>query len=124
MTPATLNLSIRPASLADLPELTRIHKYYVSHTHITFDVDPFTPGERLAWFHEHCDGKRYRILVAERPEEASPDTRPQDAFVPKRPMKPRWKRVSLAPRRTLDGASAHCFIKSCSSCSHRRTARR
>ena len=68
MSSATASMSIRPASLADLPELTRIHNYYVSHTHITFDVDPFTPSERLAWFHEHCDGKRYRILIAERPE--------------------------------------------------------
>jgi len=56
---------IRPASLADLPALTELLNHYVQNTHITFDIHPFAPEQRLPWFHEHCDGRRYRILVAE-----------------------------------------------------------
>jgi phosphinothricin acetyltransferase len=58
---------IRPASLSDLPRLTVIHNYYVENTHITFDLHPLTTEQRVAWFHEHCDGHRYRLLVAEEP---------------------------------------------------------
>jgi len=56
---------IRPASLADLPSITEIHNYYVENTHITFDVRAFTPEQRVPWFHEHSDGRRRRVLVAE-----------------------------------------------------------
>jgi phosphinothricin acetyltransferase len=56
---------IRPGSLADLPRITEIHNYYVQNTHVTFDVRPFTPEERLEWFHAHSDNRRRRILVAE-----------------------------------------------------------
>jgi len=56
---------IRPGSLADLPRITEIHNYYVENTHITFDVRPCTPEERLPWFHAHSDSRRLRILVAE-----------------------------------------------------------
>jgi len=59
------NITIRPAQLADLPRITEIHNHYVLNTHITFDVRPYTPEQRLAWFHEHSDGRRYRLLVAE-----------------------------------------------------------
>ncbi len=59
------NITIRPAQLADLPRITEIHNHYVLNTHITFDVRPYTPEQRLAWFHEHSDARRYRLLVAE-----------------------------------------------------------
>lgn len=59
------SLIIRPSTLADLPGITDIHNYYVQNTHITFDVRPFTPEQRVLWFHEHNDGKRHRMLVAE-----------------------------------------------------------
>lgn len=59
--------TIRDALLSDLPRLTEIHNYYVLNTHITFDVQPFTPEQRLTWFHEHAAGQRYRLLVAEEP---------------------------------------------------------
>lgn len=60
-----MSVSIRSAVPADLPHLTQIHNHYVLHTHVTFDVHPFTPEERLPWFREHSDGRRYRLLVAE-----------------------------------------------------------
>lgn len=56
---------IRPATLSDLPALTEIHNYYIENTHITFDVQPFIPEQRRQWFHDHSDGRRHRILVAE-----------------------------------------------------------
>jgi len=56
---------IRPATLADLPGITEIHNYYVLNTHITFDVQPFSPEQRVGWFHNHCDDRRHRIFVAE-----------------------------------------------------------
>ena len=76
---------IRPASLADLPRITEIHNYYVENTHITFDVHPFTPEQRVPWFHEHSDGRRHRILVAEDEGEivgytATGSFRPKEAY--------------------------------------------
>jgi phosphinothricin acetyltransferase len=58
-------MRIRPATLADLPAVTALINHYISNTPITFDVDPYTPEERLPWFHEHSDGKRYRMFVAD-----------------------------------------------------------
>jgi phosphinothricin acetyltransferase len=58
MTPA-----VRPATLDDLPALTDIYNHYVIHTPITFDVRPFAPPERRAWFDDHAGG-RHRLLVA------------------------------------------------------------
>jgi phosphinothricin acetyltransferase len=56
---------IREASRADLPAITEIYNHYVINTPITFDIEPFTPEQREAWYDEHCDGRRYRLLVAE-----------------------------------------------------------
>ncbi|MEO8097585.1 MAG: N-acetyltransferase family protein [Acidobacteriota bacterium] len=62
---ANAKVRVRTAVLDDLPALTDIHNHYVLHTHVTFDLKPFTPDQRLPWFKDHSDGKRYRILVAE-----------------------------------------------------------
>ena len=59
-----MNLTIRPATLQDLPGITEIHNHYIVNTHITFDVQPYRPEQRVPWFHEHSDDKRYRLLVA------------------------------------------------------------
>jgi phosphinothricin acetyltransferase len=57
--------TIRPAASADLPQLTRIYNHYVEHTSITFDMQPFTPEARRAWFDEHTsESGRIRLLVA------------------------------------------------------------
>ena len=37
-------VGVRPAELADLPALLEIYNHYVETTHITFDVEPFTPA--------------------------------------------------------------------------------
>jgi phosphinothricin acetyltransferase len=57
-------IAIRQATTADLPGIVEIQNYYILNTHITFDVKPYTPEQRLGWFHEHSDGHRCRILVA------------------------------------------------------------
>jgi len=57
---------IRPAERADLPRLVDIYNYYVIHTPITFDVEPYTVEKRAAWFEQFTPAGRYRLLVAER----------------------------------------------------------
>ena len=57
-------LSVRPAVRDDLPALTAIYNHYVVHTTITFDVTPFDPEERRAWFDDHAATGRHRLLVA------------------------------------------------------------
>ena len=59
-----MNVTVRPASIEDLPGITEIHNYYVVNTHITFDVQPCRPEQRVQWFRDHSDGNRYRLLVA------------------------------------------------------------
>ena len=58
---------LREARLEDLPALTEIYNYYVMHTHVTFDLEPLTPQQRMPWFEEHTSGGRYRMFVAADP---------------------------------------------------------
>jgi len=60
------DLIIRPALLTDLPGIVEINNHYIVNTHITFDVQPFTPQQREGWFREHSEGGRYRFFVAEK----------------------------------------------------------
>lgn len=57
--------TIRDATLDDLPTLTEIYNYYILHTPITFDLQPYEPYGRRAWFEEHAATGRHRLLVAE-----------------------------------------------------------
>jgi phosphinothricin acetyltransferase len=56
---------VRPAAVGDLAALTAIYNHYVVHTPITFDVTPFEPAERRAWFDAHAAQGRHRLLVIE-----------------------------------------------------------
>jgi len=56
---------IRPAVAADLPPLTEIYNYYVIHTPVTFDIEPYTIARRAAWFDQFATSGRYRLWVAE-----------------------------------------------------------
>ena len=49
----------------DLPALTEIYNHYVEHTHVTFDLEPFTVDERREWFGHYAETGRHRLLVAE-----------------------------------------------------------
>jgi len=57
--------SIRVAEADDLPELVRIYNHYVTATHITFDIEPFTVDQRRSWFRSFSETGPHRLLVAE-----------------------------------------------------------
>ena len=57
-------VSVRAAVPDDLPALTAIYNHYIIHTTITFDVQPFEPEVRRAWFDDHASTGRHRLLVA------------------------------------------------------------
>ncbi|MCX5150352.1 hypothetical protein OHB36_26905 [Streptomyces sp. NBC_00320] len=38
---------IRPGILEDLPALVNFYNHYVKETPVAFDVEPFTPDQRL-----------------------------------------------------------------------------
>lgn len=59
-----MSVLVRAAKMEDLPAITDIVNHYVVHTHISFEVNPYRAEDRVAWFHEHSDGQRYRMLVA------------------------------------------------------------
>jgi phosphinothricin acetyltransferase len=58
-------ISIRRAGRADVPTLLDIYNDYVLNSHVTFDLEPRTLAERLAWF-ELFAKERYQCFVAER----------------------------------------------------------
>jgi phosphinothricin acetyltransferase len=60
------NLTIRPATIGDLPRLTEIYNHYVIHTATTFDTEPYTLEQRREWFSHYATTRRHRLLVAER----------------------------------------------------------
>jgi phosphinothricin acetyltransferase len=60
-----MTISVRPASRADLPRLTEIYNYYVIHTPVTFDLEPYTVERRAEWFEQFALSGRYRLLAAE-----------------------------------------------------------
>jgi phosphinothricin acetyltransferase len=61
----SMTIRIRPASRADLPRLTEIYNYYVIHTPVTFDIEPYTVERRAAWFEQFALTGRHRLVVAE-----------------------------------------------------------
>lgn len=58
-------VSVRPGEERDLPALTEIYNHFVEHTHITFDLEPFTVEQRREWFSHYAATGRHRLLVAE-----------------------------------------------------------
>jgi phosphinothricin acetyltransferase len=57
-------MKIRPATEADLPGIFAIYDREVLHGTATFDTEPKSAAERLAWLRDDAGG-RYPILVAE-----------------------------------------------------------
>jgi phosphinothricin acetyltransferase len=57
--------NIRPARESDLERLTEIYNYYVMHTPITFDLEPFSVVERGEWFRHYSASGPHRLLIAE-----------------------------------------------------------
>jgi phosphinothricin acetyltransferase len=56
-------LTIRPATINDLPAITEIYNEAILTTNATFDTEPKTVAEQRVWFKHH--GPRRPILVAE-----------------------------------------------------------
>jgi phosphinothricin acetyltransferase len=59
--------AIRPATPADVDAITEIYNEAILTTTATFDLEPKTREDRLAWFEAH--GPRHPILAAELDEE-------------------------------------------------------
>ena len=59
-----MRVDVRPAAPDDLPALTELYNHYVEHTHITFDLVPYTVESRREWFSHYADTGRHRVLVA------------------------------------------------------------
>jgi phosphinothricin acetyltransferase len=57
--------NIRLGRESDLERLTEIYNYYVIHTPITFDLEPFSVAERCEWFRHYSASRPYRLLIAE-----------------------------------------------------------
>jgi phosphinothricin acetyltransferase len=55
--------SIHLATTADLPAINSIYNHYVIHSTCTYQTEPSTTEERLAWFAAH--GPEYPITVIE-----------------------------------------------------------
>ncbi len=54
---------IRPAIEADIPEINAIYNRYIVYSHVSFDLEPWSNGQRLEWFGERvADG--YPVMVA------------------------------------------------------------
>lgn len=56
--------SVRTATQADLPAITRIYNHYIEHSPATFDLVPFDWRDRRDWFAQFGPKGRHRILVA------------------------------------------------------------
>jgi phosphinothricin acetyltransferase len=57
--------TIRVARASDLALLTEIYNYYVMHTPMTFDLEPFSVAERGEWFRHYSASGPHRLLIAE-----------------------------------------------------------
>lgn len=58
-------IRLRAGESGDLSVLTDIYNHYVTHTHVTFDVEPFAIAARIPWFSQFSETGPYRLLVAE-----------------------------------------------------------
>ncbi len=58
------DVEIRPATEDDRPAIVAIYNHYVTHTPITFDLEPFTVEQRTPWFDQFAPTGRHRLLVA------------------------------------------------------------
>ena len=60
-----MTIATRPAASPDLPRLTDIYNHYVLTSHVTFDLEPVTLGERHEWFAQFDVKGPHRLFVAE-----------------------------------------------------------
>jgi len=63
-------LTIRSAGPGDYVRIVEIYNHYVLNTAATFDIRPFTVGERAPWFGSFCEDGPHQLLVAAAPPNA------------------------------------------------------
>lgn len=57
------DITIRPATVADLEAINAIYNHYVLHSTCTYQTEPETAADRRAWFDHH--GPMHPVVVAE-----------------------------------------------------------
>ncbi len=67
-TVADTNLQTRPLEPRDYARIVEIYNHYIEHSPCTFDVVPFTIGQRVPWFAQF-DEPMYQCVVANRGRE-------------------------------------------------------
>lgn len=59
-------IEIRNCGPGDYAGVVGIYNHYVEHSHATFDVAPYSVGERVPWFAQFDDAGPHQLLVAVR----------------------------------------------------------
>ena len=57
--------NIRPAGPGDYHAVVAIYNHYIETSHATFDLHPYSLGERAPWFAQFSADGPYQLLVAE-----------------------------------------------------------
>jgi phosphinothricin acetyltransferase len=56
---------IRPATVDDLPAITEVYNHYIVDSHVSFDLEPWTPDARREWFAKYGGETPWQVWVAE-----------------------------------------------------------
>ena len=68
--PGSPELTIRPATVDDVPALTTLYNHYIETTAATFDLMPWTIERRRdEWFSRYAATGPYRLFVAQQGEQ-------------------------------------------------------
>ena len=67
--PGAAEVTIRQATVDDVPALTALYNHYIETTPATFDLKPWTVERRRdEWFSRYAETGPYRLLVAQQGE--------------------------------------------------------
>ena len=64
MSHAAMTIEIDNCRPGDYAAVVSIYNHYVETSHATFDIAPFSVGERAQWFNQFSDEGPHRLLVA------------------------------------------------------------
>ena len=59
------DVTIRNCGPGDYDAVVTIYNHYIQHSHSTFDMTPYSVGERVSWFASFAEDGPYQLLVAE-----------------------------------------------------------
>lgn len=62
-------IQVRPIAASHYAAVVEIYNYYIDNSHYTFDLTPFTIGQRVPWFAQFTEDGLYQCLVAVRSDE-------------------------------------------------------